>query len=356
MNNLDDLKKIEELDPAGMLKAEEDFYEQLIEAQNIANNTDFSKLDSGEFKGIAILGMGGSGFSADIIKTLVTDEIKVPVEVVKGYDLPAFVGKGWLVVAVSYSGNTEETISALSQAIERDAYILIECSGGKLLKLAEDSGYTVIKIPSGLQPRGAIGYLFFPVYLAMGSIGLIDINKDDVEEALDLIKEKASIYNRNTLLADNPAKELAVKIGDRLPIIYGTEGIYSAIAYRLKCEINENGKTPSWWNSFSELNHNETVGWERLADITGNFILIAFRDPEEGPKIRTRIEVTLGQIKSNVAEIVEILVEGKSKFAKALSSMYLGDIASVYLALLAGVDPSPVVKIESLKAELAKLD
>jgi glucose/mannose-6-phosphate isomerase len=164
------------------------------------------------------------------------------------------------------------------------------------------------------------------------------------------------MYNRNTLLSDNPAKELAINIGDRLPIVYGTEGIYSAIAYRLKCEINENSKTPSWWNSFSELNHNETVGWERLSDITSDFILIAFRDPDEGPKMRTRIEVTLGQIKPYVAEIVEIPVEGKSKFAKALSAMYLGDIASVYLALLAGVDPSPVVKIESLKAELAKLD
>jgi len=356
MNDLDDLKKIQELDPAGMLKAEEDFYEQLTSARNIAKNADLSKLSLVKFKGVAILGMGGSGFSADIIKTLVADEIKVPVEVVKGYDLPAYIGKGWLVVAVSYSGNTEETISALNHAIERDAHILIECSGGKLQKLAGDSGYSIINIPSGLQPRGAIGYLFFPVYLAMGTIGLININENDIEEMLDLIKEKASIYNRNTPLSDNPAKELAVKIGDRLPIIYGTEGIYSAVAYRLKCEINENSKTPCWWNSFSELNHNETVGWERLANITGNFILIAFRDPDEGPKIRTRIEVTLGQIKPYVAEIVEIPVEGKSKFAKALSALYLGDIASVYLALLAGVDPSPVVKIESLKAELAKLD
>ncbi len=356
MNDLDDLKKIGELDPAGMLKAEEDFYDQLIEARTIAENTDLSKISSKEFKGVAILGMGGSGFSADIIKALVAGSIAVPVEVVKGYDLPAFVGKEWLVIAVSYSGNTEETISALNQAIERGADILIECSGGKLKILAESSGYPMIKIPSGLQPRGAIGYLFFPVYLAMGTLGLIDIDESDVEEALDLVLEKASIYNRNVPVIDNPAKELAVKIGDRLPIIYGTEGLYMALAYRLKCEINENGKTPCWWNSFSELNHNETVGWERLANITGSFILIAFRDPDESPKMRTRINVTLGQIKSNIAEIVEIPVEGKSKLAKALSVMYLGDIASVYLALLAGVDPSPVVKIESLKAELAKLD
>ena len=156
MNNLDDLNKISDIDPAGMLKAEEEFYGQLTGSKDIIKETDLSGLSGKQFKGLAILGMGGSGFSGDIIKALVADEIEIPVEVVKGYNLPAFVKEGWLVIAVSYSGNTEETISALNQGIERDCNILIECSGGKLEKLASTSGYTMIKIPSGLQPRGAI--------------------------------------------------------------------------------------------------------------------------------------------------------------------------------------------------------
>jgi glucose/mannose-6-phosphate isomerase len=221
--------------------------------------------------------------------------------------------------------------------------------------MAQDSGYALIKIPSGLQPRGAIGYLFYPAYLVIGELGLIDIEAEDEEEAFELIKEKSVMYNRNTPAEKNPAKKLAIGIGDRLPIVYGTEGIYTALAYRLKCEINENGKTPCWWHNFSELNHNETVGWERLSSITERFVVITFRDPGETPKIKTRIDVTLGQVKENVGGLIQIKVEGKSKLAKALSTLYLGDIASVYHALLTGVDPTPVVKIESLKKELAKL-
>jgi glucose/mannose-6-phosphate isomerase len=356
MNSLDDLQKINELDPAGMLKAEEDFLGQLTESKEIIQNTDLSGLSGKDFKGLAILGMGGSGFSGDIIKALVFDEIKIPVEVVKGYDLPAFIGKDWLVMAVSYSGNTEETISAVKQGIERGCEVLIECSGGKLEKLAGDSGYTLVKIPSGLQPRGAIGYLFYPAYLVLGKLGLIEIKADDEDEAFELVRHKSDIYNRNTPVEKNPAKKLAMEIGDRLPIVYGTEGIYTALAYRLKCEMNENGKTPCWWHNFSELNHNETVGWERLSSTTNKFVIITFRDPDETPKIKTRIDVTLGQVKENVDGLIQIAVEGKSKLARALSTLYLGDIASVYHALLTGVDPTPVIKIESLKKELAKLD
>jgi len=356
MNDLDDLKKIDKLDPAGMLKAEEEFYGQLTESKKIIKGTDISRLSGRAFSGLAILGMGGSGFSGDIIKALAAPEIKIPVEVIKGYDLPAFVGKDWLVIAVSYSGNTEETISAVKQGIGRGCSIIIECSGGKLEKLASGSGYTLIKIPSGLQPRGAIGYLFYPAYLVLHELGIITIDKEDEDEAFALVEEKSKIFNRNTPLKDNPAKKLALDIGGSLPIVYGTEGIYTALAYRLKCEINENGKTPCWWHNFSELNHNETVGWERLAGITGNFVVITFRDPDETPKIKTRIDVTLGQVKENVKGLIQIMVEGRSKLARALSTLYLGDTASVYHAILTGVDPTPVVKIESLKKELARLD
>ena len=356
MNNLDDLQKIEEIDPSGMLKAEEGFYGQLTESKDIISKTDLSDLKGKDFKGLAMLGLGGSGFSGDMIKALTADEIKIPVEVVKGYDLPAFVGKGWLVMPVSYSGNTEETISAAKQAAERGADMLIECSGGKLEGLAQESGYSLIKIPPGLQPRGAIGYLFYPAYLALGALGLINIEEDDEKEALELIRDKSVLFNRNTPARENPAKKLAAAIADSLPIIYGSEGICTALAYRLKCEINENGKTPCWWHNFPELNHNETVGWERLAGITTKFSVIIFRNPDESPKMKARIEVIKGQIKENVGKVIEIPVEGRSKLARALSTMYLGDIASVYHALLTGVDPTPVVKIESLKKELARLD
>jgi len=356
MNDLDDLKRIREIDPDGMLEAEEGFYGQLAESKEIIAGTDLSSISGKKFTGLAILGMGGSGFSGDMIKALAADEIKIPVEVVKGYNLPASIGKGWLVMAVSYSGNTEETLTALGQGINRGSHILIECSGGRLEKLASGSGYAMIKVPPGLQPRGAIGYLFYPAYLALDKLGLIDVDKNDEREALSLIKERSDTYNRNMPIAKNPAKKLAMEIGDRLPIVYGSEGIYTALAYRLKCEINENGKTPCWWNNFAELNHNETVGWERLSGITRDFVVITFRDPDETPKMKARIDVTLDQLGNNTGSIIQLMAEGKSKLARALSSLYLGDIASVYHAILNGVDPTPVEKIESLKKELAKLD
>jgi glucose/mannose-6-phosphate isomerase len=356
MNKLDDLREIKNIDPAGMLDIEEKFPDQLTGAKGIISRTDLGSLKGKKYSGLAILGMGGSGFAGDIIKSLVSDEIDIPVEVVKGYSLPAFIGKNWLVMAVSYSGNTEETISAAKQAAERGAGLLIECSGGKLEETARESGYGLIKIPSGLQPRGAIGYIFYPAYLALGILGLIRLKEDDHEETLELVREKSVLYNRNNPAGENPAKKLALDIGEDLPVVYGAEGIYSALAYRLKCEINENGKTPCWWHNFSELNHNETVGWQRLVNITRNLVIITFRDPDEDVRMKTRIEVTLGQIRENVDKVVQIPVEGRSKLARAVSTMYLGDIASVYLAILAGVDPTPVVKIESLKKKLAELN
>jgi len=356
MNVLDDLDRIRDIDKAGMLEIEEKFYSQLLEAREIVKKSKLEKLKGTKFSGVAFLGMGGSGFAGDIIKALIKADIDIPIEIVKGYNLPSFVRAGWLVVSVSYSGNTEETISATGQALERGCEILIICSGGKLESIAGSNNKTIIKIPSGLQPRGAIGYLFFPVYLALGYLDIAKISQVDIEEALDLIKEKAGFYRREVESDKNPAKKMALKILNKLPIVYGAEGPLAAVAYRLKCEFNENSKTPSWCNEFPELNHNETVGWERLKEITKKFILLVFRDKDEGLRIKTRIEVTLSLIKENIGEVVEIPVEGKSKLAKALSAMYFGDIVSVYLALLEGIDPGPVEKIQSLKAELAKLN
>ncbi|MEA2015526.1 MAG: bifunctional phosphoglucose/phosphomannose isomerase [Actinomycetota bacterium] len=356
MNILDDLEKIREIDREGILGAEEGFYDQLLDAREIAGRAELGDIKEKKFSGIVFSGMGGSGFAGDIVKALIRDDIDIPVEVVKGYSLPSYVNKDWLVISISYSGNTEETISTTGQALERGCEVIIICSGGELEKIGRDNGKTVLKIPSGMQPRGAAGYLFFPAYLMMDYLGIVKIPPGDIKEALKLIKEKVPLYRRETGIDKNPAKKLASEISDNLPIIYGTEGILSVVAYRLKCEINENSKTPCWWNEFPELNHNETVGWERLKGITGKFVVIALREKDEWIRMKTRIDITLKLIRENVNGIINIPVEGESKLARALSSMYLGDIASVYLALLYEIDPSPVEKIESLKAELKKIN
>ena len=356
MNILDDFKRINEIDKDGMLEVEENFYNQLLEARKIADSADLKRIMMRTYNGIAFLGMGGSGFTGDIIKGLVKDDMMIPVEVVKGYNIPGYIDSDWLVIPVSYSGNTEETISATGQALDRGCELLFVCSGGKLEKIACDNGKTLIKIPSGLQPRGAIGYLFFSTFLVLGYLKMVNVSQEDAGEALNLIKEKSKLYRRSVSSNNNPAKKIALEIADNMPVVYGTNGILSSVAYRWKCEINENGKTPCFWSEFPELNHNETVGWERLKDITRKFILIVFREEDAQTRIKTRIDVTMKLIKDNIYGVIEIPVEGKSKLARALSTMYLGDIASVYLAILNEINPTPVEKIKVLKAELAKID
>ncbi len=196
MNILDDLEKIKKLDKQGMLEVEENFYQQLESSKKIAESVELGQIKLKKFAGLAILGMGGSGFVGDIIKSLVKDEIDIPVEIVKSYDLPGFVKNGWLVIPVSYSGNTEETIIATRQALERGCTLLCVTAGGEMEKIAQENNQAVIKVPSGFQPRGASGYLFFSTYLVLGRMGIININAGDVKEALDLIKNKASRYRR----------------------------------------------------------------------------------------------------------------------------------------------------------------
>ncbi len=352
---LDDLEKIKKLDPLDMLGVEENFLMQLKQSKKIADTADLKDLESAGFAGLAILGMGGSGFTGDILKSIIYDKIKIPIVVVKGYVLPAFVSKDWLVVPVSYSGNTEETLSALSQAINRGCFLLSITSGGRLKDICADNDSACVMVPGGYQPRGAAGYLFFTTYLVLGRIGIIEMNGNEIHEALEILKSKKKIYNRNTATENNPAKRLAVELFEYLPVIFGTEGYLSAVAYRWKCEINENAKCPCFWGEFPELNHNETVGWQNLQTLSSNFVLVVFKDDESTDRIKVRIKTTVELLRDNFGKILEIPSEGKSRLARALGLMYLGDIASVYLAFLYNVDPTPVDRIAILKAELAKL-
>lgn len=355
MNILDDLNKVKQIDRENILKVGKNFYSQLLEARDISEKVDLKKIKMRTYSGIAFLGMGGSGFTGDIIKDLVKDDTGFPVMVVKSYNLPSFISDEWLVVSVSYSGNTEETVSASYQALERGSEVIFVTSGGKLEDMAKDYNKCIIKIPSNFQPRAAIGYLFFSTFLVLNYLKIFNIPEKDIEEALNIIKEKCRLYEPRMPSGENFAKSIALSIGDNLPIIYGTDGFLSSVAFRWKCEINENAKTPSFWAEFPELNHNETVGWERLKNVTEKFVLIVFREKDEDLRIKTRIETTVKLIKDNFSEVIEILVEGKSKLSRALSTMYLGDMVSIYLAVLHGIDPTPVEKINVLKAELSKL-
>lgn len=355
MEILDDISKITKLDTLGMLTVEENFACQLAEAKKIGEQADTDSLKGKDFSGIAFIGMGGSGFTGDIIKSLLNDTSNIPVEVIKGYSLPAYIGKGWLVIVLSYSGNTEETLAGTEEALKRNCELIFISSGGKAEKIAAINKKCIIRIPAGFQPRAALGYLMLPLLIVLEKAGLFKIKPNELDDAIKTIEILAKKYNRNTLLDQNPAKQLAVKIGNFLPVIYSFEGAIAPVAYRWKCQINENSKTPAFFNEFPELNHNETVGWERLKELTGNFVLIYFFDKNSPERIKKRIQITIDLVKNNFADVIEISINGNTLIEKALSTIFLGGITSVYLALLHKTDPTPIEKINTLKSRLAEL-
>lgn len=302
---------------------------------------------------IVIVGMGGSAIGGEILKDWLRDELPIPIEVSRDYILPAYVNEDTLVIANSYSGNTEETLSAFLAANKRKCTTIAITSGGQLLSFSKKLRVPHVTIPAGLPPRVAVPYLFFPLPVLMKKMGILSNIEDEVEEAIQVLERIGKANSLSIPAETNKAKKLAQELMGTVPIIYGFRQ-YGAIAHRLKTQFNENSKTPSKHDVFPELNHNETVGWEAPETLTKNFSVILIRDPDESPEIRRRIETTTSLAFSRAKKVLEIDAEGQGKLAKMFSILCIGDFASVYLAILQGKDPTPVKIIERMKRELAK--
>lgn len=347
------LQIIEKIDKQGMLKAVEDFPRQCQEAVSIAKSISLN-IDLPKVSSILILGMGGSGISGDIIKVLLEGELSIPILVNKDYTLPNFVDEKSLCFALSYSGNTEETLNGFDQALGRGSCIISIATGGILAKRAHQHRLPLIKIPSGFQPRAALGYLTLPILVILARLNLVKNQTEEIKETLNLLKKKESEWNRKKPLEKNETQMLALKLSGKVPIVYGSQGVTGVAALRWKCQFNENSKIPSFWHTFPELNHNETVGWELLKSVTQKFCLILLRDKDGEERIKRRIAITKSLIEKQFGQVLQVWAEGKSKLAKTFSLIYFGDFTSAYLAILNGVDPTPVQKVEILKKKLAE--
>ncbi|MBO8142289.1 MAG: bifunctional phosphoglucose/phosphomannose isomerase [Firmicutes bacterium] len=350
---LDDAEARAARDPRGMLRRVVDLPEQLQEAAAIGAAVQ-PKLPQ-EIKHVLILGMGGSAIGGDLVKALVEAECRVPIAVSREYDVPAFVGPHTLVIASSYSGNTEETLSACRAAAERGAAVAAVTTGGVLAEWASAKGWPLVRLPQGLAPRAALGYSFVPLLKILEAAGIVSPKDGQLQEAVGVLKAMRDELGPDAPVQSNAAKQLAARLFGKLPLVYGTGGWRSAAAYRWKCQINENAKAPAWCNTFPELNHNETVGWEVPQAVTGLVELVVLRDRADSPRINRRIEVTVDIMRPAIAGVTEVWSRGESELARLLSLTYFGDFTSVYLALLNGVDPTPVRVIDRLKAELATL-
>lgn len=351
--DLDDLKAIEKIDEDGMLKAIEDFPLQCQEAVDLARGLSFDI--PSDMRSVVVLGMGGSGIGGDIAKVLLEDELRIPFLVNKGYLLPRFVDDRTLCFAVSYSGNTEETLSGFDQAVERGCPVISITTGGLLGNKAEERSLPIVKIPKGLQPRAALGYLSLPILVVLERMALIGDKGQDIQETLAILDERTKNFSPHKPLSQNEAKMLATRLCGKVPVIYGSDGPTAVAALRWKCQFNENSKVPAFWNVFPELNHNETVGWELLRDITTeHFLLLLLRDAEESERVKKRVEITRSLIEGRFGGASEVWSGGKSRLARTFSLIYLGDFVSFYLAALNGVNPSPVERISVLKRRLSE--
>lgn len=355
-----------ELDKANMIELLEEFPQKMRDALRIGEEfsipNDFlpnpapvsAPASVQNFKNIVVLGMGGSAIGGDLLSDYFADELSIPIVVIRGYDIPKFIDENSLIFAVSYSGNTEETLSALKKCIEAKARIIALTSGGKLAALSQENNFPVIKVPAGIQPRAAISYLFFPILKALERLGLVKGRGGEIEETLNILQELSKEYGAKSPIENNLAKKVALSLYQYLPLIYGSEGLLEAVAMRWKTQINENSKWPCFWNVFSELDHNEIVGYEIENSINRQVKIVYLQDKEGSLRVEQRRRITRKIIEDKVAEFIVCPTKGKGKMARMFSLIYLGDLASYYLAILNQIDPSPVVCIEDLKKELAK--
>jgi glucose/mannose-6-phosphate isomerase len=349
-----DIDKVDlSLDSEDVLGAVERFAEQCRDAWEIGRSA--TNLPDGEgIESIVVLGMGGSGVSGDVLAAVVEPRLPMPIRTIKSYGpIPEWLGRNTLVFAVSYSGSTEETLAALDRVLERGARVVTVSSGGPLAAVAASKGLAHVGIPTGLQPRASLGYLTLPLLAVLDQMGLVPDLQADVDESIKVLSEMAPRCHRERSVTENPAKDLAARIMDRVPVIYGGHGLGATAAYRFKCDLNEYGKTPAFWNEIPELDHNEIVGYNQLAELTRErFVLICLREPGEHERVKLRFDITRTLIEQGLAEIVEVNAEGESALARLLSLIFVTQLASIYVGLAYGVDPGPVDVIMKLKAEL----
>jgi len=346
---LDSPKAIARLDPHGMGKVLSDFPSQCREARRLAPAPALAQV---KIQQVVVSGMGGSAAGGDLLAAISRDRLPVPVLVCREYTLPAFVGPGSLVVSVSYSGTTEETLSSFQHALGRSAVVAAVTAGGTLGELARARGLPLVTLPAGLMPRAALGYLFFPLLAITDSVGLSPASTAERDEAVELLTQMAGDLGPEQSTGGNEAKDLAIELSrGRIPVVYGGE-LTAAAAYRWNSELEENAKLPALHGVLPEMDHNEIVGWG--AEEARKLHVIFLRDREERPAMARRFTTTRRLIRPSAGGVADVWSRGEGRLGRLLSLIYLGDWVSYYLALLRGVDPWPVPVIDRLKRRLAR--
>lgn len=345
------LAQIKQHDSEDMLHLLSTFSEQCRRGWEIGEVLDLAGCDERIPNNIVIAGMGGSGIGGDLVKAVGGTEFPCPIIVHRGYTVPAFVSSQTLFIAVSYSGNTEETLLSVEKATAQGAKILAVTSGGKLKTFAAAHGFPCLVIPAGQPPRASLGYLLMPILSILARLGFApDLDfQNDLEETVALLAQLATDFQPDA--PESQPKQLAQALYGKLPVIYAPQEL-EAVAMRWKGQMNENSKSLAYYSVYPEMNHNEIEGWKHPSALTQGCHVIQLRDPIAPSQTQRRMDITAELIQPHTAGITQVHSEGRSLLARLSSLAVIGDWTSFYLAILYDQNPTPVRRIEELKRRL----
>lgn len=345
---LDDANVLRSRDPEGALEVAANQFQQASFPMEVTH----PEHDNRSITRVVVTGMGGSALAALLLKTWLKSELRVPFEIVRTYDLPEYVDYNTLVIASSYSGNTEETVSALEAAMERNAQVAILTSGGKLKSYSDEHSIAAVVMPGHLQPRMAVIYNLRALAAILGQFGVANYDHfGEIADLADWLGKESAAWQSDVSTDKNYAKQLALLAVGKTPVFYGG-ALTAPAAYKWKISWNENAKNMAFWNEYPEFNHNEFLGWTSHP-VDKPFVIFDLVSHLEHPQILKRFDVSDRLLSGMRPKANTIPLKGETLLAQLLWASILADFASIYVAILNGVDPTPVAIIEKLKSELA---
>jgi glucose/mannose-6-phosphate isomerase len=339
------------LDTLGMFDATAGLPEQIEMATSLASGLD-GLPHHDDIENVVVLGMGGSGIAGDLLAAVAGPFMPVPVVVGKGYEPPSFVSEGTLCFAISFSGNTEETVEAATMAAASGAKVVVVARGGELGRLAEGWQTPIIRLPDGIpMPRAGIGAVSIPPMVVLEDVGLFPGARQWIRLAVEQLTRR-----RLELLPEaNPARELARRIGRTLPILYGGGDVGAVAALRWKNQVNENAKAPAFVGVIPEVTHNELSGWGQHGDVTRQvFTLVYLRHDHEHPQVMRRFDVVRDWVEEVVASVEEVRAQGEGILAQLFDLIFFGDLTTLWMAFQEGIDPGPIPVLDQIKAAMAE--
>lgn len=342
---LDDLKYIHERDAQDALGIAEKQSQQLLQQFELRGNAEFH-----EVQNIVYAGMGGSALAALLVHTW--PKLRIPFEVVRDYELPAYIGENTLVIAASYSGNTEETLEALGHAEAKGAQIAVIAGGGKLQEVADAKNYLLGILPKAAQPRYAVLANYKLLLTILERAGVVEnAVLAELEAASGFLQEAVRPWLPTVPAAQNPAKQLALEAIGKSIVVYGGPKLFPA-AYKWKISFNENAKQVAWAGQYPEFNHNEFIGWSKQP-VDKPYLVIDLRSSLEHERVQKRFEVS-ERLLSGLRPSPEVVqVQGQTALEQLLWTIALGDFVSLYAGLANGLNPAPVELVEKFKKELS---